>query len=89
MLKSSLWDYSDAYIFVSTNLTVPNTGTVASPNNRKIVLFKDCGPFTYCINEINNTQIDNAKNTDIVMSMYNSIEYRLEIYANNLWQEPS
>ena len=88
MLKSSLWDYSDAYIFVSTNLTVPNTGTVASPNNRKIVLFKDSGPFTYCINEINNTQIDNAKNTDIVMSMYNSIEYSLEIYANNLWQEP-
>ena len=38
-------------------------------------MFKNCAPFTYCISEINNTQIDNAKDIDIVMSLYNLIEY--------------
>ena len=35
MLKSSLCDYSDVYILVSGTITVPNTGTVATPNKRK------------------------------------------------------
>ena len=35
------------------------------------VVFKNCAPFTNCINEINNTQKNNAKDIDIVMSMYN------------------
>ena len=34
MLKSSLCDYSDAYILVKENITVNNTGTAAAPNNR-------------------------------------------------------
>ena len=37
--------------------------------------FKNCAPFTNCISEINNTQVDNAKDIDIVMPMYNLIEY--------------
>ena len=41
----------------------------------KKVIFKDCAPFTNCISEINNTQVDNAKDLDIVMPMYNLIEY--------------
>ena len=36
---------------------------------------KSCAPFTNCISEINNTQIDNVKDIDIVMGMYNLIEY--------------
>ena len=39
------------------------------------VVFKNCAPFTNCISEITNTQVDNAKDMDIVMSMYNLIEY--------------
>ena len=39
------------------------------------VTFKNCAPFTNCISEINNTQIDNANDFDIVMNMYNLIEY--------------
>ena len=47
-----------------------------SPNNReKKVIFKVCTPFTDCISEINNTQVDNAKDIDIVMPMHNLIEY--------------
>ena len=77
MLKSSLCDYSDAYILVKGTISANNTaadGTAANNTNKKVI-FKNCAPFTNCISEINNTQIDNAKDIDIVMSMYNLIEY--------------
>ena len=38
-------------------------------------MFKNCAPFTNCINKINNAQIDNAKDIDVVMLMYNLLEY--------------
>ena len=77
MLKSSLCDYSDAYILVKGTITVNNTAAqgAAANNTNKKVIFKICAPFTNCISEINNTQIDNAKDIDIVMPMYNVIEY--------------
>ena len=76
MLKSSLCDYSDAYILVNGNIGVNNTvaAGVAVNNTNKKVIFKNCPPFTNCKSEINNTQIDNAKHIDIVMPMYNLIE---------------
>ena len=37
----------------------------------KGVIFKNCAPFTHCINGINNTQIDNVKYIDVVIPMYN------------------
>ena len=89
MLKSSLCDYSDAYILVKGTVTVNNTAAAAAVNNaNKKVIFKNCAPFTNCISEINNTQIDNAKDIDIVMPMYNLIEYS-DNYAKttgSLWQ---
>ena len=77
MLKSSLCDYSDAYILLKGTITVNNTAAAgaAANNTNKKVIFKNCAPFTNCISEINNTQIDNAKDIDIVMLMYNLIEY--------------
>ena len=77
MLKSSLCDYSDAYILVKGTISVNNTAADcdAANNTNKKVIIKNCAPFTNCISEINNTQIDNAKDNDIVMSMYNLIEY--------------
>ena len=51
MLKSSLCDYSDAYIFVKSTITVPNT---AAANNRKNIIIENYAPFTNCISEINN-----------------------------------
>ena len=39
------------------------------------VILKNCALFIKCISEINNTEIDNAQDIDIVMSMYNLIEY--------------
>ena len=58
-------------------ITVNNTAAAdANANNtNKKVIFKNCAPFAICISEINNTQVDKAKDFDIVMSMYNLIEY--------------
>ena len=39
------------------------------------MVLKKCAQFTDCMNEINNTQIDNTKEIDVTMPMYNSIEY--------------
>ena len=77
MLRSSLCYYSDAYILVKGNITVNITATddAAANNTNKKVIFKNCAPFTNCISKINNTQIDNAEYSDIVMPMYNLIEY--------------
>ena len=77
MLKSSLCDYSDAYILVKETITVNNTAAAdADANNtNKKVIFKNCALFTNCMNEINNTQVENVKDIDIVMNMYNLIEY--------------
>ena len=78
MLKPSLCDYSDAYIPSKGTITVRNTAAAdADANNasKKVILNKNCTPFINCISKINNTQVDNAKDIDIVMSMYNITTY--------------
>ena len=91
MLKSSLCDYSDAYILVKGTISVNKTAAAGAGanNTNKKVIFENSAPFTNCISEINNTQIDNAKDIDIVMPMYNLIEYsdnyekkQQEVYGN-------
>ena len=75
MLQSSLWDYSDAYALVKgTKSIAPQAGANSSNDNEEVV-FKNCAPFTDCISEINNRQIGNSKDKDVVMPMYNLIEY--------------
>ena len=63
--------FSDACIVVSgTTTNTPQAGD--NPNHvNKEVLFKSCASFTDCKSEINNAQIDNAKDIDVVMPMYN------------------
>ena len=88
MLKSSLCDYSDAYILVSGTITARNTGTAENPDNIKNIIFKNCAPFNNCLIEINNSQKDNAKHIDMVMPMYDLIEYsdnHSKTYGH-LWQ---
>ena len=90
MLRSSLCDYSDAYILVKGNITVNNTAAdgAAANNTNKKVIFKNCAPFTNCISKINNTQVDNAEYIDIVMPMYSLIEYNdnYSKTSGSLWQ---
>ena len=78
--------------FVEGTITIAGAGDNAAAKQAderdKDVIFKNCAPFTNCISEINNTQVDNAKDIDIVMPMYNLIEYS-DNYAKisgSLWQ---
>ena len=68
-------DYRDAYILVKGTITVVDASAAgaATNNTNKKVKFKNCAPFTNCISEISNTQVDNAKDIDIVMPKYNLI----------------
>ena len=92
ILKSSLCDYSDAYILFKGRIKIEGAGendAARHANERdKDAAFKNCAPFINCLSEINNTQVDNAKDIDIVMPMYNLIEYS-DNYAKTsgtLWQ---
>ena len=72
MLRSDLRDFSDVYIVVKGTITDTN------PDNNvcdKKLAFKNNAPFLSCISKINNTLIDNDEDLDIVMPMYNLIEY--------------
>ena len=92
MLNASLCDYSDAYILVEREITAVWKGAddvaIAADRNNKGVVFKNSGPFLSCISEINNAHVDNAEDLDIVMPIYNLLEYS-ENYAKtlaSLWQ---
>ena len=77
MLRSSLCDYSNAYIFAKGNISLNNTAAadVDANNANKKVIFKNFALFTDCIRKINDTQADNGKVIDKVMPMYNLIGY--------------
>ena len=74
---SSLFYHSDAYILVKGTIAVPNTAATDSDakNTNKKLTFKYCAPFINRIKEINNAKVDNAKDIDIIMPMYNLIEH--------------
>ena len=72
MLRSDLCDFSDAYIVVKGNITVTDPGNA---KRNKSVAFKNNAPFINCISKINGVQIDNAEDLDVVMPMYNLLEY--------------
>ena len=89
---SSQCDYSDAYILLSETITVVEgeVDDVARPADKinKQAAFRICTSFIDCITEINNTQVDNAKDLDVAMSMYKLIGYS-DNYSKtsvSLWQ---
>ena len=76
MLRSNLCDYSDAHIVVKRDITLTKTnGRGFIDIRNRFLAFKNNAPFTNCISKINNVLIDNAKDLDIVMPMYNLLEY--------------
>ena len=79
MLKSSLCYYNDAYILVKgrTRITWARCNAAArkADERNKGVIFENCAPFINCKIEINNIEIDNAKDIGIVMSIYDLINY--------------
>ena len=93
MLKSNLGDYSDAYILAKGRITVTGAGAnnaveIQADERDKGVVFKICAPFINCKTEINNAEIDNAKYIDIIIPMYNLIEYtdNYSKTSGRLWQ---
>ena len=82
VIKSNLCDYSDAYILVTGDIKA----TDGNANTR--VAFKNCAPFTKYITHINDEHVDDAKYLDIVMPMYNLIEYNdnYSDISGSLWQ---
>ena len=76
MLRSDLCDFSDAYIVIKGTITLTKDADreFIDVRNRSLV-FKNNAPFTNCISKINNVLIDNAEDLDVVMPMYNLLEY--------------
>ena len=80
MLRSNICDYSDAYILVKGTITVRALGVNNNANNirdkrNRPVILKNNAPFVSCIIRINGELIEDADDLDIVMSMYNLLEY--------------
>ena len=76
MLRSDLCDFSDAYIVVKGDITLTKDGNREFMNLRNTFLaFKNNAPFTNWISKINNVLIDNPEDLDVVLPMYNLLEY--------------
>ena len=78
MLRSNLCDYSDAYIIVKGNVTI--NGIVNGAENEILrrnrpLNLKINAPFVSCMTKINNEFIEDADDLDIVMPMYNLLQY--------------
>ena len=82
VIKSSFCDYSDEYILLTGEIIATGGDT----NTR--VAFKNFAPFTKCITHINDEHVDSANNLDIIMPMYNLIEYsdNFSDTSENFWQ---
>ena len=73
MLRSDLCDFSDAYIVVEGDITLEGDNDA---NKRNInLIFKNNALFINCISKIDGVKIDNAEDLDVVMPMYNLLEY--------------
>ena len=82
VIKPNLCDYSDTYILVAEHIKV---AAVAAYTN---AAFKNCVPLTRCVTHINHEHVEITENLDIIMPMYNLIEYSatmqipLEVYIS-------
>ena len=75
------------YIYLFKGLYQAQAGYNPNNGNEKVV-FKNYPPFTDCMSEINNTQIDNAKHVHVIMLLYNLIQYsdNYSKTSGSLWQ---
>ena len=71
MLRSDLCDYADAYILVNGTITVAGN----QPRQNRPLISKNNAPFILCITRINNELIEDPDDLDIVMPMYDLLEY--------------
>ena len=80
MLRSNLCYHSDAYILVKSNITVTAPGANNNVNNirdkrKRPLILKNNAPFVSCITRINGELTEDVDDLDIVIPMYNLLEY--------------
>ena len=73
MLRSDLCDYADMYILVNGAILV--NGLNPRDRQNRPLISENNAPFVSCITRINNELIEDADDLDIVMPMYNLLEY--------------
>ena len=80
VLKSNLCHCNDPYILVSVDIAIIR-------HNVTEVAFKKCAPSINCITKIDETKTDDAEDLDLVMPMYNLLEYNLNYSdtTGSLW----
>ena len=85
MLRSDLCDYSDAYIVVKERITVEGDNDDKTKNKK--LIFNNISLFRLCISKINTTFLGNAEDLDIVIPMYNLLEYNenYSVTSGSLW----
>ena len=85
MLISNLCDYGNAYITVKGIMSVTSANS-ANRKNKKLI-FKNNAPFTSYITKVNNTFVDNTEVLDIIMPMYNLLDYsgNYTMTSESLW----
>ena len=85
MLRSNICDYRDAYIIKKGRITFE--GNNAAKVKDKTLILKNNATFRSCISKINNTFIDNSEDLDIVMPIYNLLQYshNYSMASGSLW----
>ena len=73
MLRSDLCDSNDAYVVVKGDIIV--TEPDDAKRNKKVT-FKNNAPFINCISKINGMNIDNVEDFNVIMPMYDLLEYK-------------
>ena len=77
MLRSDLCNYADVYILVYSTITVTTNAGANNIRDKKIrkLILKNNAPFVSCITRINGELIEDADDLDVVMPMYNLLQY--------------
>ena len=89
MLKPSSCNYSYTYIILKGAISIAVQARDNPDNANEKVVFKNFVPFTDSISQINNSQIDNAKYINVIMSKYDLIEFKSNYSktSRSLWQQ--
>ena len=79
---SDLCSYSDAFFVVKGTIDLSAVAANENDKAEKDFAFGNNAPFRSCISKSNKTLIDNAKDLEIVMPMYNLLEYTKKLFCD-------
>ena len=81
-----MW-YSDAYIVIKGTIDLLGTAVNENDKAQKNAKFKNNAGFRSCISKSKSMLIDNAEDLDVVIPMYNLLEYsqNYSMASGSLW----